>query len=162
EAYRPDLVLISAGYDAHRDDPLAGCLLETEDFADMACHVRDLGARCGAPVGAVLEGGYDAGAVASGVVATLAALGGEGEVALLARHGDRIVAVAGYDRLREPGTAEVAFATADDFQGRGVATRMLEQLAEHAAARGIRRFDAEVLSDNRRMLGVFRSAGFGI
>jgi len=84
EAYRPDLVLISAGYDAHRDDPLAGCLLETEDFADMARHVRDLGARCGAPVGAVLEGGYDVGAVASGVVATLAALGGEGEAEMLA------------------------------------------------------------------------------
>jgi len=96
------------------------------------------------------------------VAASYAQADGDARVALLARHGDRIVAVAGYDRLREPGTAEVAFATADDFQGRGVATRMLEQLAEHAAARGIRRFDAEVLSDNRRMLGVFRSAGFGI
>lgn len=85
---------------------------------------------------------------------------GDARVALLGRHGDRIVAIAGYDRLREPGAAEVAFAVADDFQGRGVATRMLEQLAAHAAETGVRRFDAEVLAGNRRMLGVFRGAGF--
>ena len=50
-------------------------------------------------------------------------------MALIGRHGDRVVAAAGYDRLREPGAAEVAFAVADDFQGRGTATRLLEQLA---------------------------------
>ena len=70
---------------------------------------------------------------------------GDTRVALLARLGDRVVAVAGYDRLNEPGVAEVAFAVADDMQGRGLATRMLEQLAEVAAERGVRRFDAEVL-----------------
>jgi acetoin utilization deacetylase AcuC-like enzyme len=72
--YRPDLVLISAGYDAHRDDPLADCLLETSDFAAMAAHVRELGAELGAPVGAVLEGGYDVDALAASVAATLSAL----------------------------------------------------------------------------------------
>jgi acetoin utilization deacetylase AcuC-like enzyme len=77
--FRPQLILISAGYDAHRDDPLADCLLDTGSFAKMACHVRDLGAQVGAPVGAVLEGGYDLGALASGVVATIAALDGAGE-----------------------------------------------------------------------------------
>src|SRR3954451_4205640 len=87
---------------------------------------------------------------------------GDTRVALLARLGDRVVAVAGYDRLNEPGVAEVAFAVADDMQGRGLATRMLEQLAEVGGERGVRRFDAEVLSENRRMLGVFSSAGFAI
>src|SRR3954470_13409130 len=87
---------------------------------------------------------------------------GDPRVALLARLGDRVVAVAGYDRLNEPGVAEVAFAVADDMQGRGLATRMLEQLAEVGGERGVRRFDAEVLSENRRMLGVFSSAGFAI
>ena len=87
---------------------------------------------------------------------------GETRVALIGRHGERIVAAAGYDRLREPGVAEVAFTVADDFQGRGTATRMLEQLAAVAAERGIERFDAEVLADNRPMLKVFRRAGFDV
>src|SRR4051812_508289 len=87
---------------------------------------------------------------------------GDRRVALLAHLGDRIVAVAGYDRLNEPGAAEVAFAVADDVQGRGLATRMLEQLAEVAAEHGVRRFDAEVMAGNRAMLGVFGRAGFDV
>jgi acyl-CoA synthetase (NDP forming)/RimJ/RimL family protein N-acetyltransferase len=87
---------------------------------------------------------------------------GDLRVALVARLGERVVAVAGYDRLNEPGVAEVAFAVADDMQGRGLATRMLEQLAEVGAERGVRRFDAEVVADNRAMLHVFSSAGFDI
>jgi acetate---CoA ligase (ADP-forming) len=87
---------------------------------------------------------------------------GDSRVSLIARLGERVVAVAGYDRLNEPGVAEVAFAVADDQQRRGLATRMLEQLAEVAAERGIHRFEAEVLSDNRGMLRVFSSAGFGV
>jgi acetate---CoA ligase (ADP-forming) len=85
---------------------------------------------------------------------------GVDRVALIGRQGERVVAAAGYDRLREPGAAEVAFAVADDFQGRGAATRLLEQLAALAAEQGIHRFDAEVLADNRAMLGVLRRAGF--
>jgi acetate---CoA ligase (ADP-forming) len=85
---------------------------------------------------------------------------GDARVALLARLGGRVVAVAGYHRLNEPTAAEVAFAVADEMQGRGLATRMLEQLAEVAAERGITRFDAEVMAGNRRMLGVFSGAGF--
>src|SRR6185436_3870188 len=46
---------------------------------------------------------------------------GDFRVALVARLGERVVAVAGYDRLNEPGVAEVAFAVADDMQGRGLA-----------------------------------------
>jgi acetoin utilization deacetylase AcuC-like enzyme len=56
--FAPGLVLISAGFDAHRLDPIGGCRLETEDFAQMACQVRDFADELGAPVGAVLEGGY--------------------------------------------------------------------------------------------------------
>ena len=73
-----------------------------------------------------------------------------------------VVAVAGFDGLREPRAAEVAFAVADDFQRRGAGTRMLEQLAEIAAERGITRFDAEVMFENRAMLGVFEGAGFAV
>ena len=87
---------------------------------------------------------------------------GDARVALIAHHQGRIVAVAGYDRLREPGAAEVAFAISQEFQGRGAGTRLLEQLAAYAAEQGLRRFDAEVLTDNRRMMGVFRSAGFDV
>src|SRR4051794_23464876 len=77
--FEPQLVLISAGFDAHRDDPLAECRLEASSFAQMACHVRDAAKEWGAPVGAVLEGGYALPALADSVVATMAALAGEGE-----------------------------------------------------------------------------------
>jgi acetoin utilization deacetylase AcuC-like enzyme len=77
--FEPQLVLISAGFDAHRDDPLAECRLEASSFAQMACQVRDAAAGWGAPVGAVLEGGYDLGALAASTVATMAALAGQGE-----------------------------------------------------------------------------------
>jgi acetoin utilization deacetylase AcuC-like enzyme len=78
-AFEPELVLISAGFDAHRSDPLASCCLETSSFAEMACHVRDFAEQLGVPLGAVLEGGYEPAALAESVQATLAALGGDGE-----------------------------------------------------------------------------------
>ena len=53
--------------------------LEAASFAQMARHVRELAAGLGAPLGAVLEGGYEPPALAESVVATMAALGGEGE-----------------------------------------------------------------------------------
>ena len=87
---------------------------------------------------------------------------GSDRVALIGRHGDHIVAAASYDLLREPGAAEIAFAVAEEFRGRGTATRMLEQLAAIAAERGVRRFDAEVLAMNRPMLLVFERAGFAV
>jgi acetoin utilization deacetylase AcuC-like enzyme len=82
--FAPDLVLISAGFDAHRADPLGGCRLDAADFAQMACQVRDLAAGLDAPLGAVLEGGYDPPALAACVIATMRALGGEGEVESIA------------------------------------------------------------------------------
>ena len=79
---------------------------------------------------------------------------------LVDEEGERVVAVANYVRLRDPKQAEAAFAVADEHQGRGIGTRLLEQLAERAAQVGIERFVAEVLADNRAMLGVFQAAGF--
>jgi acetoin utilization deacetylase AcuC-like enzyme len=76
-AFEPDLVLVSAGFDAHREDPLGGCRLETDSFAEMARHVRHTAATLGAPLGAVLEGGYAPAALAQSVQATLAALADE-------------------------------------------------------------------------------------
>jgi acetoin utilization deacetylase AcuC-like enzyme len=76
-AFAPDLVLISAGFDAHRDDPLAGCVLDTASFAAMARLLRDLAQGLDAPLGAVLEGGYAPDAAAQSVRATLAALAGD-------------------------------------------------------------------------------------
>lgn len=83
-------------------------------------------------------------------------------VSLIARQGGRVIAACSYEGLREPGVAEVAFAVADDQQRRGIGTRMLEQLAAIGAERGVRRFDAAVLSANRTMLSVFRNAGFAV
>jgi acetoin utilization deacetylase AcuC-like enzyme len=72
--YRPDLILISAGYDAHRDDPLGGLALETSSFAALSRQLGALGDELSAPVGAVLEGGYDLDALAASVAATMEAL----------------------------------------------------------------------------------------
>jgi acetyl coenzyme A synthetase (ADP forming)-like protein len=76
--------------------------------------------------------------------------------------GDRIVALASYSRLRDPASAEIAFAVADEEQGRGIGTRLLEQLAVRAADGGIRTFVALVMPANRAMLRVFSEAGFEI
>ena len=68
-AFDPDLVLVSAGFDAHRDDPLADCTLETASYAQLARQALTLGK----PVGYVLEGGYDLDALAASVAASMEA-----------------------------------------------------------------------------------------
>ena len=77
QQFGPDLVLISAGYDGHRDDVHGGCELDAGSFAEMARHVRALGEEVEAPVGVVLEGGYALEALAASVAATLEALAGD-------------------------------------------------------------------------------------
>ncbi|MEZ4409039.1 MAG: histone deacetylase [Polyangiales bacterium] len=72
ESFAPELVLVSAGFDAHARDPLASQLLEAADFGWMASRVRDIASRVGhGRVGLVLEGGYDLGALEASVEAAV-------------------------------------------------------------------------------------------
>jgi acyl-CoA synthetase (NDP forming)/GNAT superfamily N-acetyltransferase len=80
-------------------------------------------------------------------------------VALVATEAGELIAVARYDRL-DSRDAEVAFVVRDDHQGRGLGAVLLEHLAAAAWERGVRRFVAEVLPNNRRMLMTFREAGY--
>ncbi len=82
-------------------------------------------------------------------------------MALVGVVNDEVVAVGRYDR-EEPGgnTAEVAFAVVDDHQGRGIGTRLLELLTNHARDNGISGFRAYVLGENRQMMRVFRNSGY--
>jgi acetoin utilization deacetylase AcuC-like enzyme len=76
-AWEPQLVLISAGFDAHRDDPLATCTVTEAGFAGMAASLRRAADAVGAPVGLVLEGGYDLGALSRSMAAVVPVLVGE-------------------------------------------------------------------------------------
>lgn len=70
EAFRPQLLLISAGFDAHRADPLANLQLETEDFAWLTGELVDLAHRhADGRIVSALEGGYDLDALRASVVA---------------------------------------------------------------------------------------------
>jgi acetyl coenzyme A synthetase (ADP forming)-like protein len=71
----------------------------------------------------------------------------------------RVVAHAFY-ATSGPDRAEIAFAVADEYQGQGIATILLGQLAEVATAAGITSFEATVLPENLRMVEVFRESGF--
>jgi acyl-CoA synthetase (NDP forming)/GNAT superfamily N-acetyltransferase len=82
-------------------------------------------------------------------------------VGLVATLGDAIVGIARYDRL-DDGSAEVAFNISDSHQGRGIGSVLLEHLAAAARERGITRFVAEVLPQNRKMMGVFTEAGYEV
>jgi acetoin utilization deacetylase AcuC-like enzyme len=73
-SFAPQLLLISAGFDAHREDPLADCVVTEAGYARMAASLRDVGAELEAPVGAVLEGGYALGALGRSVAAAMEAL----------------------------------------------------------------------------------------
>ncbi|HEU4489911.1 MAG TPA: GNAT family N-acetyltransferase [Jiangellales bacterium] len=82
-------------------------------------------------------------------------------VAFILLVGDEMIAVGRYDRVG-PKEAEVAFLVEDAHQGRGVGSVLLEHLAQAARERGIRRFVADVLPRNRKMITVFRDAGYTI
>ena len=73
-AFAPQLLLISAGYDAHLDDPLASCRVTETGFQAMTRAIRRVCAELDAPVGCVLEGGYALRALATSVAVTLEAL----------------------------------------------------------------------------------------
>jgi GNAT superfamily N-acetyltransferase len=73
--------------------------------------------------------------------------------------GDReiIVGLGGY--VRSGAAADIAFAVEEDFHGRGIASRLLRQLAAIARANGITQFEADVLAENTPMLAVLRNSG---
>ena len=75
--------------------------------------------------------------------------------------GEQIIGVARFDRVG-PDVAEVAFNVADAHHGRGLGSALLEHLAAAARERGLRRFTAEVLPQNGRMIAVFREAGYDV
>ena len=81
--------------------------------------------------------------------------------ALIVLVGEEMVGVVRYDRV-SPEEAEVAFNIEDAHQGRGVGSVLLEHIAAAARERGIKRFTAEVLPANRRMINVFRDAGYDV
>jgi acetoin utilization deacetylase AcuC-like enzyme len=81
EAFSPDWVLVSCGFDAHRDDPLSNLDLESGDFAELARVVAEFAPSPGR-LALFLEGGYDLDALKASVAATLGALVGRpGEAA---------------------------------------------------------------------------------
>lgn len=79
--------------------------------------------------------------------------------ALVVLNGPDIVAVGRYDRLPGRNVAEVAFVTADDHRGRGLASLLLIRLAARARIIGVTEFVAQTLPENRKMLGVFSRSG---
>ena len=82
-------------------------------------------------------------------------------VAFIVTLGEDMIAVGRYDRI-EGDHAEVSFLIEDAHQGRGIAQLLLEHLAQAARERGITRFVAEVLPENRRMAKVFADAGYRV
>ncbi len=82
-------------------------------------------------------------------------------VALVLVLAERMIAVGRYDRVRA-GEAEVAFLVEDQHQGRGIAQLLLEHLAQAGRERGLKKFTAEVLPDNSRMIQTFRDAGYRV
>ncbi|WP_324798583.1 GNAT family N-acetyltransferase [Streptomyces cyaneofuscatus] len=89
-------------------------------------------------------------------------------VGLAVTIGGEFIGTVRYDRINDQGRpasapadeAEVAFLVQDAHQGRGVASALLEHIAAVARERGIRRFAAEVLPANNKMIKVFRDAGY--
>ncbi len=85
---------------------------------------------------------------------------------LLAILGDEssevVVGIGSYASLAVRNAAEVSFLVDDEFHGKGIGTLLLERLAGIAAANGLVAFEAEMLSDNDKMMTVFRDAGFEI
>ncbi|MGG5175362.1 GNAT family N-acetyltransferase [Pseudarthrobacter sp. J1763] len=83
-------------------------------------------------------------------------------VALVMTFAGEIIGISRYDRLENPDEAEVAFNISDRHQGRGIGSILLEHLAAAARENGIKRFTAEVLPENRKMLMVFADAGYEV
>jgi acetyl coenzyme A synthetase (ADP forming)-like protein len=82
-------------------------------------------------------------------------------MALIALLDGRMIGLASYDlEPKKNGTAEVAFAVADEHQGRGIGTQLLQLLTNRARSQGVERFEAFVLPENRQMMRLFRNSGY--
>ena len=97
--------------------------------------------------------------IGSGEVAHFTQVDGVNRVAFVVERSGDLIAVARYDRLDDPTSAEVAFVVADEWQGRGIASLLFDTLASRAREVGIATFRAEVRADNSAMLAVFRQRG---
>lgn len=75
---------------------------------------------------------------------------------------EEILAVARYDVDPATNLADIAFVVRDEWQGRGIATLLMQRMCEIASRRGLRGFTADVLADNRPMLSVFQRSGLAI
>jgi RimJ/RimL family protein N-acetyltransferase len=95
-------------------------------------------------------------------VAHLTQVDGIDRVALVVKCGEELIAVGRYDRMDDPTQAEVAFVVADAFQHHGLATMLLQRLADVAKSVGVTCLVAEVMAENTAMLSVFHAAGFPI
>jgi len=79
-AWQPELILISAGFDAHQDDPLAGLEWQTDDYAWLTRRICEIAeTSCGGRVVSCLEGGYDLDALAASVAAHVGVLMEQGQ-----------------------------------------------------------------------------------
>ena len=90
----------------------------------------------------------------------LTLLDGRDRAALVVDHDGTLVAVGRYERLAGSSEAEVAFVVADAFQHCGLGSVLLQRLATVARLAGITTFSADVLTENSKMLAVFRESGF--
>jgi L-amino acid N-acyltransferase YncA len=99
--------------------------------------------------------------LSSGMMRALTAVDGVDHVAWLASVGDRSVGIARYITVA-PGSAEVAFEVADEFHGLGLGTALLDVVTTVAAAAGIRRLQATVLSSNHRSRWLLSQVGLAL
>jgi len=76
--------------------------------------------------------------------------------------GEKIVAIAQYFLDPESMAAEVALIVLDEWQQKGMGTFLLEYITQIARRRGVRRFYAKILPDNRAMLNIFQNCGYNI
>ena len=82
-------------------------------------------------------------------------------VALVVTVRGAIIGIGRWDRI-DRRSAEVAFNISDHYQGKGIGSVLLEHLAAIAQELGVEQFTAEVLPQNRRMLNVFKEAGYAV
>ena len=78
QEYKPELILLSAGYDAHQMDPLGQQRISTSGFAMLSQRLADLSRTTGAKVVAFLEGGYNVKSLSESAVATMRVLNATG------------------------------------------------------------------------------------